>query len=576
MSIHNRFASEHALEALNSGAETMVGGPGDDTFFVDDPGDQVIELSNGGTDIVFASVSHALSRYVENLTLTGSAALSATGNTLGNILTGNSGNNILNGKTGADTMYGGAGDDHYYVDNAGDVVSEQMVSGVDDGGIDTVSSSVSFVLGAYIEKLSLFGSDNVNGTGNALHNSLGGSTGNNVLWGLGGNDVLNGREGADTAYGGSGNDAYYVDSSADVVSEQTVVGVDDGGMDQVYATASFVLGDFVESLTLTGTADIDGTGNDRANTLLGNSGNNVLYGMGGEDVLNGGTGADTMYGGEDSDVYYVDNSADVVTERVAAGVFDGGNDLVRASASFVLGISIERLALTGTANIDGTGNSLGNSMTGNAGNNVLRGMGGNDAIQGLDGNDTIYGGDGHDGLVGNSGADDLYGGAGNDTYRVDNAGDRVFEDAGQGVDMVYSQVSYAIADNIEYLVGDGVSLNLTGNGSNNIITGWQGSNVLDGGAGNDTLSSGHDADTLIGGSGVDTFQFATGDGSDTVMDFLFGGEADTIDVHGCTWGTAHPEDISQVGSDTQITLPGGVVVLVLNASVADVSAHMAW
>ena len=72
---------------------------------------------------------------------------------------------------GADNMRGGAGNDVYVVDNAGDIVDESMAG---SNGIDTVQSSISFslantarVLGA-VENLTLLGSGNINGTGNAL------------------------------------------------------------------------------------------------------------------------------------------------------------------------------------------------------------------------------------------------------------------------------------------------------------------------------------------------------------------------------------------------------------------------
>jgi Ca2+-binding RTX toxin-like protein len=187
------------------GADTMAGGAGKDTYFVDDSGDVVTEAASAGTDLVQSSVSFTLANNVENLTLTGTAAINATGNGGANLLTGNSGNNTLNGGAGADTMIGGAGNDIYVVDNAGDVVTE-----LSNQGVDLVQSSVSVTLSANVENLTLTGTRNTTATGNELANSLTGNSGKNVLTGGAGNDTLNGGAGADSLVGGFGNDTYWL------------------------------------------------------------------------------------------------------------------------------------------------------------------------------------------------------------------------------------------------------------------------------------------------------------------------------------------------------------------------------
>ncbi len=86
-----------------SGDDTLIGGAGDDTYVVDSTSDTVTENSSEGTDLIQSSVTYTASNNVENLTLTGSSNIDATGNSLDNTLTGNSGNNSLIGGSGTDT-----------------------------------------------------------------------------------------------------------------------------------------------------------------------------------------------------------------------------------------------------------------------------------------------------------------------------------------------------------------------------------------------------------------------------------------------------------------------------------------
>jgi len=85
--------------------------------------------------------------------------------------------------------------------------------------------------------------------------------------------------------GGAGNDTYVVDNTGDVVTENP-----GGDTDTVQSSITYSLGANVENLTLTGTANINGTGNTNDNVITGNSGNNVLAGLGGADSLDGGAG----------------------------------------------------------------------------------------------------------------------------------------------------------------------------------------------------------------------------------------------------------------------------------------------
>lgn len=373
-----------------AGADTLIGGLGNDTYTVDQAGDVVVELAGEGTDKVQASFTYTLGDHLENLTLTGSAAINGSGNSLNNVITGNTaanllvggaGNDTLNGGAGADTLVGEAGDDTYVLDNAGDAVVELA-----NQGNDLVQASISHQLAVNVERLTLTGNAAVDGTGNDLDNTLTGNSASNALVGGAGNDALNGGAGADELRGGLGNDAYTVDNIGDVIEEFA-----NEGTDTVTSSVSYTLADHVENLTLSGSAGLSATGNALDNVLTGNSGANTLVGAAGNDTLNGGAGADNMSGGEGDDTYVVDNAGDVVTEAANEGA-----DTVRSSRTYALGANLENLVLTGTGNLNGTGNEQDNVLTGTSGANTLTGSAGNDDLSGLGGNDQLNGGLGND------------------------------------------------------------------------------------------------------------------------------------------------------------------------------------
>lgn len=248
------------------GSDTMMGGTGNDIYVVDAAGDVVTELVNEGTDTVQSRITYTLGNNVENLRLTGTAAINGTGNALNNILIGNSANNTLNGGAGkdrldggfgSDMMVGGTGDDTYVVNQVGDVVSETAGQGT-----DTVESCITFTLGSNVENLILTGTANINGTGSSASNRLLGNSGDNILDGGSGDDSADGGLGNDTLRGGSGNDIL---SGGD--------GID----------------------TLDGGSGVD--------HLLGGAGNDQLTGGSGADQFTGGWGNDLLVGNSGNDVY---------------------------------------------------------------------------------------------------------------------------------------------------------------------------------------------------------------------------------------------------------------------------------
>ena len=375
-----------------AGTDTMNGGTGNDTYIVDNTGDIVTESSStGGTDTIQSSVTRTLGTNQENLTLTGTGAINATGNTLANIIIGNSANNTLSGGTGADRMEGGLGNDTYVVDNTGDVVVENLGEGT-----DLIQTSITLSLAniANVENLTLTGTSAINGTGNTLDNVLTGNSANNTLTGDGGNDTLNGGTGTDTMLGGTGNDIYVVNVSTDVVTENANEGTD---TIQSSVTLSLVTRNNVENLTLTGTSAINATGNTLDNVLVGNSAVNTLDGGAGNDTLDGGAGNDILRGGTGNDTY-VFGTGDTLTENA-----NEGTDTVMSAVTHTLLTNFENLTLTGTSAINATGNTLNNQLTGNSANNTLTGNAGNDTLNGMGGTDTSNGGTGNDTYVFNRG-----------------------------------------------------------------------------------------------------------------------------------------------------------------------------
>lgn len=404
---------------------------------------------------------------------------------------GRGGNDHIYGGGGADTLKGGTGDDVIYSGLGADMID----GGANDDTADyrysdaavQVNLTTGINTGGDAAGDTIIAIENV--TGSQYGDMLTGTGGANTLNGGAGNDRLDGGAGTDMLVGGSGDDLYIVDVSTDAVVE-----VADEGTDTVQSSVSYTLGANVENLNLIGNA-ITGTGNLLDNVLTGTSGNNTLSGNNGNDTLDGGAGNDVLVGGRGDDVYIVDATGDVVSEQV-----DEGSDTVRTALNaYTLGANLENLTFTGTGNFAGTGNAAGNVLTGGAGNDTLDGK---------------------------AGTDTLVGGTGDDGYVVDNAGDVVTEQAGEGIDTVTASVSYTLSANVENLTLATGAASGTGNALDNRILGNSAANTLNGGGGADYLSGGSGNDTMFGGSGDDTYVVdasgdvvieQTGEGTDTVL-----------------------------------------------------------
>ena len=228
--LNNLIVGNSGNNIINGGAgvDTMIGGAGDDTYFVETIGDLVVENASAGYDTVYSQINYTLAANVEALELQGALSINGTGNALNNAIKGNSGNNVIDGGAGADLMIGGLGNDTYVVDNAGDYVLEDI-----GAGLDTVMASISYMLTANVENLTLTGSSAINGFGNSLNNVINGNSANNYLDGGAGQDSLVGGAGSDTLNGGLGNDVLDGGAGADFFVFNTTLG--SGNVDRITA-----------------------------------------------------------------------------------------------------------------------------------------------------------------------------------------------------------------------------------------------------------------------------------------------------------------------------------------------------
>lgn len=477
-----------------------------------------------------------------------------------------------------------------------------------------------------------------------IENAIGGS-GNDVLVGNAANNILTGNGGDDTFFYVDGEDRYFggtkgangdtadfslAEAGIIVAPTQAFTTVVIGGriikipIQPGTALADFAGGTYVVThasnekiATLTGIENITGSRFD--DTIVGDGGNNILSGLDGNDQIDGGAGADTMIGGRGNDTYVVDNVGDVVDESTG-GFFNTGIDTVYSTISFSLDNAkqvrgdVENLSLSGSSNINGTGNELNNVLIGNGGKNVLNGGAGNDTLEGGGGNDTLLGGTGNDRLDGGTGNDQLQGGADSDTYLFSGnfGNDTINDESGNADKIVISDlaqlqdaarigndllltlstgtiniVNHFTTGRIESLQagkttvvlanglvggdlpgiipGSSSSETLDGKGGDDLLYGYKGNDILLGGEGNDLLAGGKGRDTLdggtgddllIGGSGADTFVFRIGYGHDTICDFRFG--QDRLDISGFD----HGPDISRTRNGWDLDFGNGDILTV--------------
>lgn len=516
-------AGEDMLDG-GAGADVMAGGADDDSYVVDNAGDQVIEAVGGGVDIVRTSLSSlTLADEVEDLSYTGSGGFAGTGNALDNSMYGKAGADALYGLEGDDKLVGGAGADLLdggagrdqvdYTKSA--AITVNLVTNVNRGGEAEGDRLVGIetVIGSNY-------ADSITGGDDPLMGDiLYGRGGDDLLAGGAGDDQLDGGSGNDVLRGGTGNDLYVVYEAGDQVVEAA-----GEGRDRIRTAAtSYTLGANVEELVYTGTIGATMTGNILDNFVVGSGGEDRLAGGDGADVLRGGAGGDVLDGGAGSDTVEYANSLGGVLVNLRSQSASGGDAMGDRL------VSIE----------NAQGSAFADVLLGSAGANVLTGADGDDTLSGDDGNDTLRGGVGADRLDGGKNEDALYGEDGGDTLYGGQQTDRLYGGAGddllvgdtEWVSSLAAKDSLDGGDGDDVLVGDGMSMTASGVGGADTLIGGLGNDVLYGDAVNMAAGARGGADKLTGGGGSDRFVFAAGSGADEITDFNRGGiEADRIDL----------------------------------------------
>jgi Ca2+-binding RTX toxin-like protein len=357
---------------------TVSGGPGNDTYFVDDTRVRLVEAPFEGFDTVVTNIDWTLGANFEALVLNSVTGLVGRGNGLSNLITAAHGDDTLYGGGGDDTLSGGDGDDVLFGGRGDDVLSAGE-------GDDSLFG------GAGNDVMSLDRTSNFAAT---------------VLFdGGGGIDTVrfDNPRGGSTPFGFGVS----VDLAAGTGSSTT-------GDSYVFVSVEHVLGSINDDLII---GDANGnslSGFDGSDTLRGEGGDDLLFGGAGNDVLDGGDGIDFVFGGAGNDTIHGGAGADFIQG-------EGDNDLLFGGG--------------GNDVIDGGAGA--DTIYGGAGADTLYGAQGNDIIDGGDqadlifgewGDDILFGGAGADTIVGGAGRDTVTGGAGRDTFLFEGVSDSTVDD----------------------------------------------------------------------------------------------------------------------------------------------------
>lgn len=472
----DRLYGEDGDDELNGGAgnDVLDGGIGNDKLF----GQVGNDIMNGGDgdDIMMGFTASNDSKQMlawgetdDDIMYGGAGNDRMWGGVGHDYMDGGDGADFVSGGDGNDTVFGGAGNDELHGDAGndrlvGDAGNDRIFGEAGDDvlwGGDGDDVLIGFTASNDAKQTLSWGeSDNDTLYGGNGHDALSGEAGNDKIFGGAGNDTIWGGDGDDilvgftasndakqslaawetdddTIYGGAGNDLILGGLGNDQLhgdaGDDEIQGGD--GHDKLYGGDGNdrLFGQVGNDILYGGAGDdllVGFTGDNEAKRTLapgetdddylyGGEGNDTLLGGLGDDYLDGGAGADHMEGGQGNDTYIVNSVNDVILEYA-----NEGYDTVISSANYILNANIEELRLVEGFNINGTGNALDNRIVGNSADNILDGV---------------------------TGADTMIGGKGNDTYYVDNVGDRVVEFAGEGIDTVQSKISYTLGEHVENL-----------------------------------------------------------------------------------------------------------------------------
>ncbi len=499
---NDQISAGDGFNAINAGAGNDSITSGNDGSIIDGGDGNDVIRTGKGDDVI--------------TDLTGTVDILDTGGnntiTLGNVgysLKLTAGNNVINTGSGDDKIITGAGNDNIHAFDGNNVINAGDGDNVAIGGagIDSITT----------------------GSGNDF---IKGYAGNDKIVAGDGNNTVFGYEGDDSITAGSGNDQIYGDAGNDVINA--------GDGNNYYLSG----GDGNDVVT-------SGLG---ADYLTGDAGDDRLSAGGGNDILLGGDGADTLIGGAGDDSLQGDaDFGSTSGSQVDTFVFmqGSGNDtILNFDLNYVPGGNLLFQDVIDLSNYYSI-TSLNGVQVGSDGSGQLKlilsptdsvifagfytDLGDPRAVLSQfkfllfdpSKKNIMTGSDGDDTLDGGADADKMSGLMGNDTYKVDNVNDKVFEKDKEGTDTIIAKVSYVLAahQSVEIIQADSPTgdINFTGNELANKLLGNDGINVLDGGDGNDTLSGGKGNDTLLGGNGND--QLTGGAGFDMLTG---GGDADSF------------------------------------------------